>query len=684
MEKFDLNNVMHYIGPGGSMERILPGFKNRGEQVRLAEEVSRAFTDEMFLMAEVGTGVGKTFGYLVPSIIWAVTQKEKVVVSTRTKALQQQITEKDLPDLQQVLEFSFNFAEAKGRENYLCWNKYQKIIGGKLRLDEPEEQFVTAILSWAERTRTGDRKELAISGDLMTNWGVVASDRKSCLNSECRYRDKCFRLKMMRSLDKADIIIVNNALLFADMMVDNSVLPEYHYLVLDEAHTFNREAFDKLSNHFSLYETMELYRWLLNDKGKGYLQYLKTRFPHIAPIISDITGLVESGMELTKKFFISISEEIRYPQDFSYTHIMENRNRELRWYDLAVPLYQNWRNNHNLLIKKIEDIAHELEGEDEPELAAVQASMMEVGEKLYYLMEEDIGGEKKISWIEYDKGQAIAICSSVIDIGELIDNLLYQKLKSLIMVSATLTIEDKFKHFLDKNGLNFYAEQGRSFSLLEKSPFDYQKNACLYIMGDMPDPTSEKFEEASKWAIDDIIACTGGRTMVLFTSRKQLLETAAFLRPRCEENNIKLLVQYEDGSFGTLINEFVSCSNAILMGVETFWEGIDLKGDVLKCLVIVKIPFRSPTDPYCSAADKYCRSLRCNSFMNFMLPDATIRFKQGVGRLIRSEDDRGAVVVLDTRLINRKYGQVLINSIPIKNVRTSSRADIKIMLGEWL
>jgi ATP-dependent DNA helicase DinG len=325
-----------------------------------------------------------------------------------------------------------------------------------------------------------------------------------------------------------------------------------------------------------------------------------------------------------------------------------------------------------------------MEGEDESELSGIQDSMMEIGDKLYYLMEEDIGGQEKIAWVEYERGQAISICSSVINIGELIDNQLYQKLKSLIMVSATLTIEDKFDHFVNKNGLSDYAKQGRFFSLLERSPFDYQKNACLYVMEDMPDPASEKFEEAAKWALDEIISCTGGRTLVLFTSRKQLLEAAAFLRPRCEENNIKLLVQYEDGGFGTLINEFISCSNAILMGVETFWEGIDLKGDVLKCLVIVKIPFRSPTDPYCSAADKYCRSQRMNSFMNFMLPDATVRFKQGVGRLIRSEEDRGAVVVLDTRLINRKYGQVLINSIPIKNVITSSRADIKILLGEWL
>ncbi|MGI5922151.1 MAG: ATP-dependent DNA helicase [Syntrophomonadaceae bacterium] len=680
MDKSYFDQVMYYIGSGGLMEKAMPGFVNRMEQVHMAGEVSRALNEEMFLAAEVGTGVGKTYAYLVPAIIWAVNQKEKVVISTRTKALQQQLTERDLPDLQTVLEFEFKFAEAKGRENFLCWNKYQRIISGRQKLDSHEEQFITAVLSWAERTRTGDNKELAISGDLMAHWPILASDRRSCMNTECRYRDKCFRLKMMKRLEKADIIVVNNALLLADMIVDNSILPEYHYLVLDEAHSFNREAFDKLSNRFSLNETVELYYWLHNQKGRSYLYYLKNRFPQYSSEISEINHLVERGIELTQNFFTSINQVISYPGDFSFTHIIENRSRDNKWYEEAFPLYQNWRDNNYLLIKKLEDLSQGLTGEEESELTSAQTALSDIGDKLYYLMEEDIGGSDKIAWIEYIKGKAISVCSSVINTGELIDNLLYSKLKSLIMVSATLTVEDQFNYFIDRNGLSYYAQNGRFLFLLEKSPFDYEKNACLYVLSDMPDPNTEKFDEAVKQTLDDIISSLGGRIMILFTSRKQLNDVASYLRPRCEQNSLKLLVQGEDGSFGTLINEFISSPNAVLMGVETFWEGIDLKGDVLKCLVIVKLPFRAPTEPYCSAADKYCRANRQSSFMNFTLPDATVRFKQGVGRLIRSEADSGIVIVLDTRLINRPYGPTMTNSIPIQNIKTATRASLKQLL----
>lgn len=684
MDRFDLEKVMHYIGPGGCMEKGLPGFVHRKEQVRLAEQVSRAFLDNMFLTGEVGTGVGKTFGYLIPSILWAVLEKEKVVVSTRTKALQQQLVERDLPDLQQVLEFNFHYAEAKGRENYLCWNKYLNALGGRKALEESEVEFIQSILPWAESTVTGDRKELAISGGLMTHWKAVGADRKSCLNANCRYRDKCFRLKMIRNLDKADIIVVNNSLLLADMLVDNSILPEYHYLVLDEAHTFNREAFDKLSNRFSRYETLEMYRWLYNNQGKGYLQYLKSRFPQIAAALLDLADLIGRGSELTTKYFASIQEKLKYSVDFNYTHIMENRGRDITWYNAAQTLYLDWKNNHHLMIRKLEDLKSELPQDEETEISGAIASMLEISDKIFSIMDEDIGNDQKIVWVEYEKGQPVSICSSVIDIGETIDNMLYARLKSLIMVSATLTIEDKFDHFIAKNGLTFYARQERLFTLLERSPFDYKNHACLYVLKDLPDPASEKFEEYLRLALDEIISSVGGRTLVLFTSRKQLLDTAQFLRPRCEEQRIKLLVQYEDGNFGTLINEFVSDSNTILMGVETFWEGVDLKGEILKCLVIVKLPFRSPTDPYCSAGDRYCREQRQNSFMNFTLPDATVRFKQGVGRLIRSEEDRGVVVVLDTRLINRRYGQVFMNSIPVKNVDFLTRPELKEHISKWL
>jgi ATP-dependent DNA helicase DinG len=252
------------------------------------------------------------------------------------------------------------------------------------------------------------------------------------------------------------------------------------------------------------------------------------------------------------------------------------------------------------------------------------------------------------------------------------------------MVSATLAIEDNFDNFIARSGLQPYAREGRIATVLEQSPFDYQKQACMYVVRDMPDPSSGTFNREVNGVLANIFLNQGGRTMVLFTSRKQLQDSAAELRPYCEQQGLNLLVQHEDGEFATLMEEFVARKNSILMGVETFWEGIDLKGEVLKCLVIVKLPFRSPSDPYCSAWDRYYKMQGKNSFANFMLPDAAVRFKQGVGRLIRSETDRGAVVVLDTRLINRNYGTVFKNSIPIKNLISLPRLELKYQLQRWV
>jgi ATP-dependent DNA helicase DinG len=247
-----------------------------------------------------------------------------------------------------------------------------------------------------------------------------------------------------------------------------------------------------------------------------------------------------------------------------------------------------------------------------------------------------------------------------------------------------MAIEDRFDHFIDRNGLAEYAKEGKIETLLEYSPFDYQRQACLYVVRDMPDPSSQTFNREVNKVLAEIFLAQGGQTMVLFTSKKHMQEAALELRPFCLKHKLKLLVQHEDGEFASLVQEFKGHENSVLMGVETFWEGIDLKGEVLKCLVIVKLPFRSPSDPYCSAWDRYYKMQGKNSFANFMLPDAAVRFKQGVGRLIRSENDRGAVVVLDTRLINRNYGLVFKNSIPIKNLISLPRIELKYQLKQWV
>ncbi|NMC28201.1 MAG: DEAD/DEAH box helicase, partial [Syntrophomonadaceae bacterium] len=229
------------LGRGGVLELNLAEFNPRPEQIRFALAVAAAFENETFLMAEAGTGVGKTFAYLLPALMWSKQEQEKVVLSTKTKALQAQIVDRDLPQLERALGGKINYCEAKGRENFLCWHKYQNIIAGKIRLEKDQVPFVEKILGWAESTRSGDRKELKLGQSLMRHWEIVAAERYACQRELCQHHEKCFRMKMLKSLAKADLIVTNHAMLLTDLMMGNSILPEYNHLIIDEAHNFNKE-----------------------------------------------------------------------------------------------------------------------------------------------------------------------------------------------------------------------------------------------------------------------------------------------------------------------------------------------------------------------------------------------------------------------------------------------------------
>ncbi len=686
MKEFCRENVLEYYISHGPMEKIIPDYKYRSEQAHLTEGIVDAFINQEFLLAEVGTGVGKTFAYLIPAAIWSLQEGEKVVISTRTKALQEQIVGHDIPHLKRIIGQEFKYIEAKGRENYLCWNKYSNILAGRKKLDSGEQEFMTAILGWAEKTMTGDRKEVELGSDIMRYWELLAADRRSCLKDKCRYHDKCFRLKMIRQMEKADLIIVNHALLLSDMLTENSLLPEYHYLVIDEAHTFDRESFDKLSRRFSRLEKNEALQMLCQKDGKnerGYLQYLRRKSPQLSVLLDEAEKFTERALESGEEVF-SCLEKGRIGREDGFSQVLHHADLEKTWFKDALLSGREFLDNLRLLLGKLKEIKNEASAPDEDiELNTIVLVLEELADKAFQILEEDLWREEMISWLESAGGRVVAISSSPVRIGEELSRCLYEKLESLIMVSATLTIEDRFDYFIEKSGLGSILAEDRINTLLEKSPFDYDGQAGLCIINDMPEPGQPAYFEEVCGALSEIFKVSGGRTMVLFTSRRHLQEVSSLIRPYCENHGIKLLVQYEDGGFKFLLEEFTSSENAVLMGVETFWEGVDLKGELLKCVVIVRLPFRSPSDPFASAGDKYYRILKKNSFTHFMLPDAAVRFKQGSGRLIRSEDDRGILIVLDSRLEKRPYGKVFKNSIPIKNIFSLRRSEISEAIEEW-
>ncbi|HWQ75164.1 MAG TPA: ATP-dependent DNA helicase [Syntrophomonas sp.] len=681
-----------WLGEEGVMFREFSGFQFRSQQLTLSQTILNAFIDEGFLLAEAGTGIGKTFAYLIPAILWVQHTNNKVVISTRTKALQQQITDQDLPKLLQLMNGKIKYAEAKGRENFLCWNKYMRILAGRKQLSPAEQDFIQSLLRWAEHTASGDRKELDLPGETMRHWPLLAADRNSCARDQCRYQDKCFRLKMIRNVHKADLIIVNHALLLSDMLIDNreaSILPDYDCLIVDEAHTFIRESFERLSYRFSHTDVKILLSALYErNRGRGtrgYLQHLPAAYPQLNDIVAEATMFADQAAQRCEELFQHLNGVAGYNHDYGFHHIINESDQSRPAFEQAVDKYFAWKETVNHLLDRLNEINQEITGDDEfPELFGVISALAEISNAATEIMEEGLNRSDSICWLEYERGRAEAICSSPIYTGEMIDELLYRRMRTLVMLSATMTVDNSFDNFINRSGLYWYAQDGRLNTLIEDSPFDYERNAALYIANDMPDPTHPRFLPELQRVLTDILLTSGGRSMVLFTARKQMEDIAEALRPLLLAANLKLLVQNQDGEFASLMEAFKNNENAVLMGVDTYWEGIDLKGDLLKCLVIVKLPFRSPTDPYCSAWDKYYRQQGKNSFEHFLLPDAAIRLKQGVGRLIRSETDRGVVLVLDTRLLYKKYGPVLQNSLPLTNIAPVKINQLVGKIKEWI
>ncbi|MGI5912996.1 MAG: ATP-dependent DNA helicase [Syntrophomonadaceae bacterium] len=686
MDSFSPEQVAGYFSINGRMAQHIHGYRYRQEQVKLAESIARSFLNSEFLVSETGTGVGKTYAYLIPAILWALDKKEKVVISTRTRALQQQLTSKDIPEIKKVLDCEFNVAEAKGRENYICWNKYMKILAGRKKLEIGEQAFIESILRWAEETKNGDRKELSLDSSLMKYWYVLSADRKSCLRDNCSFHEKCFRLKMLRSLEKADLIVTNHALLLSDIQAENSILPQYRYLIIDEAHTFDRLAFDHLSLRFSLSEISELLQMLYSrEKGyeRGYLQLLKGKYQTLQPLITETVNILERNLEIIFELFTVLNSNT-VKKDQNFNQIINWQDHDSKWLNQAMDIYLDWQGQMNLLLTKLSSIKEKInDTNDNNELTVYLQSLDESSYIATTVMEENLERDDIITWLEYNHGQVVSVASSSLDTGIILNQRLYHNKESIIMVSATLATEGHFDYFISKMGLNALMADERVNTLLQQSPFNYDKQAELLIINDIPEPSQRDFIGALASTLSEIILTIKGKILVLFTARTQLNEIAKLLKPYCNLHYITLLVQYEDGEYNHLINEYLHNPRAVLMGVETFWEGIDLKGDALKCVVIVRLPFRSPSDPYCIAADRSCRLAKKNSFQHFMLPDATVRFKQGTGRLIRSEDDRGIVIVLDSRLENKPYSNVFKNSIPINNTHLLTRKHLQAYLKDY-
>jgi DNA polymerase-3 subunit epsilon/ATP-dependent DNA helicase DinG len=656
------------FAPAGPLVKNLVGYEDRPQQRELASAIERTFADGGALVAEAGTGVGKSIAYLVPAIA-AAQAGERVVVSTHTLPLQDQLVRKDAPAVQAALGTDVAVVVLKGRSNYLCPRRWQ-IMRGSVATRE-EARLVCKTLVWRTATESGDRAELNLMRGEGELWSRISANDESCDQRRCKRTPgmNCYLQRARESAADAGIVVVNHALLLQDARMRGALLPEAEHVVVDEAHRLEDVATDTFG--LELHEPR--LRRDLQRVGHALAVTSALRDPARAESAERLRVDVERALERTSELFDALGAllvSIVGPPDERRRITAGVRASDERW--LPVELAGD------RLADAIAGIAFAAErirnmGGDEDELAeleAVMGALAGAGEAIKRGVHDPRLTD--IVWLERDNDGALSLHVAQTHLGRLIRNTLVNAHRAVVFTSATLAVAGSFDYALDRFGIADIAD-----TIVVGSPFDHQRQALLALPVDIVLPGEERFIEEAARLIEGVARALSGRTLVLFTSHASLREAAARLGA-LESAGIAVLTQGIDGSRRALLERFTQ-GRAVLLGTQSFWEGVDLPGDVLRCVVIARLPFSVPDDPLVQGrAERYD-----DPFLEFQLPQAALRLRQGFGRLIRTRSDYGAVVLLDRRIATRDYGDVLLGSLPDARTEHLPLDEIAARVSAW-
>ncbi len=707
----DPAEVRAVFEPEGPLARAMPAYEPRPQQVRMAEAVAEALNADQLLLVEAGTGTGKSFAYLVPAILWAFRNGRRVIISTQTKTLQDQLFTKDIPALGEVLGVPFRAVLLKGRANYVCTAKWRLIAERpESALTPRERRAALPLVTWLGQTRTGDLAEnTAVRPRRVPGLiAKIASDAASCPSERCRAQGNCFLHRVRRLAQEAHLVIVNHALLFSDLASGGGVLGNYDELIVDEAHHLERMAAQHLGHRLAPWIIADaigsVYRRDQGETGATVLvrQALErsddptvleasrgiaaqlTRLEGLAMSVSPgIYGLFENRMEPLR----ALARARGDPQAARVRIRPDDRvfdDEDAR--DALADAVERLR----ALVDEVDQVAQELSGlpvgglRSTDDLVNIlhgaREACAECASDIEFLAAAD--DPEYVYWAELPQDNDVrqmSLNASPIDVAERIRTLLLDPLRAGVFTSATLAVGGRFDYMAGRLGLDL----DRVRALATGTPFDYASQVRAAVLTGLPSPKSRHHTAEAARALEQLLLETRRGALALFTSHSALGEAYAHLKPALEAQGIRVLGQGIDGSRGSLFAEFKADRASVLLGTDSFWEGIDVPGEALEVLAIMRLPFAVPSDPLVEAQLERLAEMGEDPFRAYSVPEAVIRLRQGCGRLIRTRRDRGAVVLLDPRAIKTWYGRAFLEALPTETFAAPSAEALAAELSAW-